>query len=64
MYTIMQLGHNHDTVYQDNKKHIQLWRVTQYNNNSTYTMLLNVSEVPEWVLQYRNIWNEVESKLF
>ena len=27
-------------------------------------MSFNVSEVPEWVLQYRNIWNEVESQLF
>lgn len=27
-------------------------------------MLFNVSEVPQWVLQYRNIWNEVESQLF
>ena len=27
-------------------------------------MLFNVSEVPEWVLRYRNIWNEVESQLF
>ena len=27
-------------------------------------MLFNVSEVPECMLQYRNIWNEVESQLF
>ena len=27
-------------------------------------MSFNVSEAPEWVLQYRNIWNEVESQLF
>ena len=27
-------------------------------------MSFNASEAPECVLQYRNIWNEVESKLF
>ena len=27
-------------------------------------MSLNVSEAAEWVLQYRKIWNEVESQLF
>ena len=27
-------------------------------------MSFNVSEAPEWVLKYRNIWNEVESQLF
>ena len=27
-------------------------------------MSFNVSEATEWVLQYRNIWNEVESQLF
>ena len=27
-------------------------------------MSLNVSEALEWVLQYKNIWNEVESQLF
>ena len=26
-------------------------------------MSFNVSEAPEWVLQYRNIWNKVESQL-
>ena len=38
--------------------------VSQYDKNSTYTMSFNVSEGLEWVLKYRNIWNEVESKLF
>ena len=28
-----------------------------------YAMSFNVSEVPEWVLHYQNIWNEVESYL-
>ena len=27
-------------------------------------MSFNVSEQKEWVVQYRNIWNEVESQLF
>ena len=27
-------------------------------------MSFNVSEVPEWVLHYRNIWNETEWQLF
>ena len=27
-------------------------------------MSFNVSEAPEWVLQYRNTWNEIESQLF
>ena len=27
-------------------------------------MSFNVSEAPEWVSQYKNIWNEVESQLF
>ena len=38
--------------------------VSQYDKNSAYTMSFNVSEEKEWVLQYRNIWNEVESQLF
>ena len=38
--------------------------VSQYDKNSAYTMSFSVSEAPEWVLQYRNIWNEVESQLF
>ena len=32
--------------------------------NTTRTLSFNVSEVPEWVLHYRNIWNGVESQLF
>ena len=45
-------------------KNIFTYGVSQYDKNSAYTMPFNVSEVPEWVLQYRNIWNEVESQLF
>ena len=38
--------------------------VSQYDKNSAYLMSFNVSEVPEWVLYYLNIWNEVESQLY
>ena len=38
--------------------------VSQYNKNSPYTMLFNVSEGKEWMAQYKKIWNEVESQLF
>ena len=38
--------------------------VSQSNKNWAYTMSFNVSEVPEWVLHYRNIWNETEWQLF
>ena len=38
--------------------------VSQYDKNSAYTMPFNVSEEKEWVLQYRNIWNEIASQLF
>lgn len=37
--------------------------MSQFDKNSTYTMSLSVSEVPEWVFQYRNIWNEVIRQL-
>ena len=29
-----------------------------------YTMSFNVYRVPEWVFQYRNTWNEIESQVF
>ena len=45
-------------------KNIFSYGVSQYDKNSAYSMSFNVSEAPEWVLQYRNIWNEVESQLF
>ena len=35
--------------------------VSQYNKNSPYTMLFNVSEEKEWMAQYKKIWNEDES---
>ena len=38
--------------------------VSQYDKNSAYKIPFNVSEGREWVLQYRNIWNEVDSQLF
>ena len=45
-------------------KNIFSYGVSQYDNNSAYTMSFNVSKASEWVLRYRNIWNEVESQLF
>ena len=45
-------------------KNIFSYGVSQYDKNSTYTMLFNVSEEKEWVSQYKKIWNEVESQLF
>ena len=45
-------------------KNIFSYGVSQYDKNSAYTMSLNVSEAQEWVIQYRNIWNGVESQLF
>ena len=38
--------------------------VSQYDENSAYTMSFNVSEEKGWVSQYKKIWNEVESQLF
>ena len=35
--------------------------VSQYDENSAYTMSFNVSEEKEWTSQYKKIWNEVES---
>ena len=55
-------GHDYMAVYQDTKN-IFSYDMSQYEKNSAYTMSFNVFEVPEWVLQYRNIWNEVELQL-
>ena len=38
--------------------------VSQYDKDLAYAMSFDVSKVPEWMLQYRNIWNKVESQLF
>ena len=45
-------------------KNISSYGVSQYDKNSAYTMPFNVSEVKEWVSQYKKILNEVESQLF
>ena len=45
-------------------ENVSSYGVSQYVKNFTYTMSFNVSEALEWVLQYRNIWNDVESQLF
>ena len=44
-------------------KNIFSYGVSQYDKNSAYTMSFNVSEVKEWVSQYKKILNEVESQL-
>ena len=44
-------------------KNIFRYSLSQYDKHSAYTMSFNVSEVPKWVVQYRKIWNEVESQL-
>ena len=38
--------------------------LSQYNENSAYTMSFNVCDGKEWVPQYKKIWNEVDSQLF
>ena len=43
-------------------KNIFSYGVSQYDKNSAYTMSFNVSEEKEWVVQYKKIWNEVESQ--
>ena len=45
-------------------KNIFSYGVSQYDKNSAYTMLFNVSEEKEWMSQYKKIWNEVGSQLF
>ena len=44
-------------------KNVFSYGVSQHDKNSAYTMSFNVFEGKEWVLQYRNIYNEVESRL-
>ena len=51
-------------LFMKTSKNIFIYCVSQYDKNSAYAMLFNVPKVPEWVLQYRNIWNEVELQLF
>ena len=56
--------------YQDNEALMPLfiktpkntfsYGVSQYDRNSAYTMLFNVSEEKEWMPQYEKIWNEIE----
>ena len=45
-------------------KKIFSYGVSQYDNNSAYTMSFNVFEEEAWKTQYKKIWNEVESQLF
>ena len=45
-------------------KDILSYGVSQYDQNSAYTMAFNVSEAKAQVAQYEKIWNEIESQLF
>ena len=45
-------------------KNIFSYGVSQYDKNSAHTMSFNVFEATEWVLEFKKIWNEVESQLF
>ena len=45
-------------------KDIFSYGVSQYDKNAAYTMSFNASGAKEWAVQYRKIWNEVESQLF
>ena len=45
-------------------KNIFSYGVSQYDKNSAYTILFNVSGEKAWVTQYEKISNEVESQLF
>ena len=40
-------------------KNIFSYGVSQYDKHSAYTVPFKVSKAPKWMLQYRNIWNEV-----
>ena len=45
-------------------KNIFSYSVTQNGKSSAYTMQFNASEIPDWVLHFSNILNEVDSQLF
>ena len=45
-------------------KNIFSYGVSQFDKNSAYTKSFNVSEAPEQVLKYGNIWNDVEPQIF
>ena len=51
-------------LFTKTSKNIFSYSVSQYDKNSACKMSFNVSEAPEWMFQYRKIWNEVESQLF
>lgn len=38
--------------------------VSQCDKNSAYAMSFNISVVLEWMVQYRNIWNELDLQVF
>ena len=45
-------------------KNIFSYGLCQCDKNLAYAMLFNVYEVPEWVIYFWNLWNQVESQLF
>ena len=45
-------------------KSIFSFGVSQHDKNLAHTMSFNVYEIPELVIHYQNIWNEVELQLF
>ena len=51
-------------VFIKTPKNIFSYGISQYDKNSAYTMLFNVSKEKEWMSQYKKIWNEVGSQLF
>ena len=44
-------------------KNIFSYGVSQNDNDSSCTISSNLFEVEEWVLHYRNTWNEFEKRL-
>ena len=51
-------------LFIETPKNLFSYETSQYDKSSAYTISFNVSEILAWVLQYKNIWNEVESQLF
>ena len=51
-------------LFIETPKNIFSYGVSQYDENSSYTMSFTVSEEEAWKTQYKKIWHEVESQLF
>ena len=52
------------SLFVETPRDIFSYGVSQYDKNSAYTLLFNVSEEKECESQYKKIWNEVQSQLF